>query len=80
LEQGLLGAALDAKEARFDLQQGRHTPAEFLITCPPACHALLLTFDLRHHVFDQVRGLETHAERVDDAQSMQCERYVEAVL
>ena len=80
LEQGQLGAAFDATEARFDLEQRRRTPAEFLITGPPACHALRLTFELRHHVFDQVRGLETHAERVKNAQTMQCERFVEAFL
>jgi hypothetical protein len=75
-ERGLLQeqllAALDATQPGLELEQGRCTPAKFLITrapprhratAPPrhraTRHALRFAFEVRHHVVDQVRRLET---------------------
>ena len=78
LQQGHLLVALAATQPGFDLEQGRCTPAQFLITRAPPRHALCFALELRHHVLDQVRRLETHAERGDDAETMQRQRLVEA--
>ena len=80
LEQGQLFGALDPTELLFDLDQGRGTPPQFLVTRAPPIDTTRLGLDARHHALDQVRGLEARAEFGEHAESMQRERLFQALV
>ena len=75
-QQGQLAAAFDQTAPRFQLEQGRRTPAEFLITRIPPRDATHFTCELGRHILEQLGCLAVHAECRDDTKPMQRQRFV----
>lgn len=80
MEQAQVFVSLDAAKLDFESEQRGGTPALLLIARAPTGDAATARLDARVDGLDQVRRLEARAQLREDAELMERERFVEALL